>query len=176
MKNIGGAGAGLLLAGALLSASAQAQPAKVEQPEAFKRLVQCRGISDSAARLQCFDAASAAVAEAADRQELVVVDKKQILESRRSLFGLSIPNFKLFGGSESDEIKTVQSKLSSVRRDADGRMVMRLEDGSTWRQMDDVALGRDPKSGHKVEINRAALGSYMMRVEGQPGIRVKRQS
>lgn len=167
-----------LLVGAFgFAASAPAREPKRGQPEPFKRLVECRAITDAAARLQCFDGAAASLVEAAERQDLLMVDKSQVQQSRRSLFGLSIPNFKLFGdGDGKDEIQSVEAKLASAQREGDGRWLVRLDDGSTWRQADDNMLGRSPRPGHKIEIKRAALGSYMMKIEGQPGIRVKRVS
>jgi hypothetical protein len=53
--------------------------------------------------------------------------------------------------------------------------VVRLEDGSTWVQTDNNLIAARPRSGQPVRVNRGALGSYMMRVNGQPGVRVRRQ-
>src|SRR6185295_67041 len=55
-----------LLLGLVTAASAQRserreQRRQQEQPELFQALVRCRAITDNAARLQCFDAASAAL-------------------------------------------------------------------------------------------------------------------
>ena len=53
--------------------------------------------------------------------------------------------------------------------------MVRLADGSLWIQTDNHALALRPRAGQPVVINRAALGSYMMRVNNQPGVRVRRQ-
>jgi len=53
--------------------------------------------------------------------------------------------------------------------------VLALDDGSIWQQTDRGMLGISPKAGAPVVINRGLVGSYMMRVAGQPGIRVRRQ-
>jgi hypothetical protein len=133
-------------------------------------------MTDQAARLACFDSAVAALDTATRNRELVVVDREQIRRTRRSLFGLDLPNFRLFGddAEEADEVKTIEGVVASVGSDANARYIIRLKDGSTWRQMDGNTLGRGPRAGYKVVINRTMTGSYMMRVEGQPGIRVKR--
>ena len=166
------------IAAALPLTVAAAKPAKVQQrPEAFDALVRCRAIADAGPRLQCFDTAAAALEQAADSRELVVVDRKQVREAKRNLFGLDIPNLNPFSGDddeEADEVKSVEGVVASSYRDGDGKWVVKLEDGATWAQTDDKPLLR-PRAGDKVKIVRAAMGSYMMRVASQPGVRVKRR-
>jgi hypothetical protein len=156
-----------------------AKPPKRAQarPEAFEALVRCRPIPDSEARLRCYDAATAGLQDAADRRDLVVVDRKQMREAKRTLFGLEVPNLNIFGGDDDHEeqISSVEGVIASAVTDANGHWVVRLEDGATWAQTDSAALALRPRPGQKVKIVRAAMGSYMMRVNGQPGIRVKRQ-
>ena len=162
---------------ATVSVGALAAPKKPqERPEAFEALVRCRAITDNEARLRCFDSAAAGLQQAAERSELVVVDRKQIQETKRSLFGLDIPNLNPFGGSDEgvEEVKSVEGVVASATS-MGGRWTVRLEDGSTWTQTDYSTLAVAPKRGHKVKITRASLGSYMMRVNGQPGVRAKRQ-
>ena len=166
------------VAAALPLTVAVAKPAKVQsRPQAFETLVRCRAIADAAQRLQCFDNAAAALEQAADSRELVVVDRKQVREAKRNLFGLDIPNLNPFSGGddgEADEVKSVEGVVASSYRDGDNKWVVKLEDGATWGQTDDKPLLR-PRAGDKVKIVRAAMGSYMMRVASQPGVRVKRR-
>jgi hypothetical protein len=167
-----------LAAVAALSAAAGSKPPKkpLGRPAAFEALVRCRAIQDEAARLRCFDQAAAKLEEAADKRELVVVDREQIRETKRNLFGLDIPNLNPFGGDDGvEEIKTLEGVVASAFRDGAGRWVVTLEDGSIWAQTDNNTVALRPKKGHKVRINRAALGSYMMRLNGQPAVRAKRQ-
>ena len=169
----------LLAAGALagLSGAALAQVAPgQERPAAFEALVACRAIADDAARLACFDTAAAGLQEAADRRDLVVVDREQVRKTKRSLFGLDIPNLNPFSGGpdEEDEIESIESKVASALRHGNGRWTVVLDDGSSWIQTDDKPLALGPRKGQKIVVNKAAMGSYMMRVNGQPGIRVKR--
>jgi hypothetical protein len=161
--------------GAATHAMAPKKPA--ERPEAFEALMRCRAIADEGERLKCFDSAAARLGEAADKRELVVVDRKQMRETKRSLFGLDIPNLNPFGGGPDDEeeIKSVEGVVASARQEGNGRWTVTLEDGSTWAQTDNNTIAMRPRKGHKVKITRAALGSYMMRINGQPGVRAKRQ-
>ena len=166
------------VAAALPLTVAAAKPAKVQsRPEAFDALVRCRAIADAAQRLQCFDSAAAALEQAAESRELVVVDRKQVRETKRNLFGLDIPNLNPFGGGpdeDSEAVNSIEGVVASSFRGGDNRWVVRLEDGGTWGQTDSRPLLR-PRPGDKVKIVRAAMGSYMMRVGSQPGVRVKRR-
>lgn len=163
-----------LFALTLPATAALAQPAG--RPAAFEALVRCRGIADAAARLACFDGAVASFEAATTARDVVVVDRAQIKESKRTLFGLAIPKLPLFGDDrEEDEVKSIEGVVESARRDGDGRWIVRLKDGGTWRQIDSNPLGRSPRSGMAVQINRAAIGSFKMRVAGQPGIKVRRE-
>ena len=174
----------MLLIAALIAASSQsalAQPRgeAVQRPELFEALVRCRAIADDTARLQCFDNAAAALQTAAERREVVVVDRAQVRESRRRLFGLALPRLPIFGGAADDEdeeeIRSIESNIVSAYQAAYGRWVVRLEDGSTWAQVDDNLIAARPRAGQTVRVNRGALGSYMMRVNNQPAVRVRRQ-
>lgn len=152
-----------------------AKPVGNEPPAAFAALVECRKIGEAAARLACFDARSAELEAAAQRRELVVVDSKQMRDTRRTLFGLTLPRLAILGGDdEAAQVKSVEGVVSAARLDADSRWIVTLKDGATWRQIDSNVLGLEPRGGSKVVVRRAALGSFMMSVDKQPGIRVHR--
>jgi hypothetical protein len=148
-----------------------------QRPETFQALLACRGIADEKARLQCYDSAAAAMEQAADRRDLVVVDRKQVRETKRSLFGIDLPRLNLFGGgdNDADEVKEVEGVVSAAYQNGDGRWVVKLADGATWAQIDNQTIALRPKPGQKVKIHRGAIGSYIMNVNGQPGVKARRQ-
>lgn len=153
---------------------------KQERPQLFEALVHCRVITEDAARLQCFDTAAAALEQAAERREVVVVDRAQVRESRRRLFGLALPRLPIFGGGDDnhpdqDEVTSLEGTVAAASQDSLGHWMVRLADGSLWIQTDNHQLALRPRNGQPVVINRAALGSYIMRVNNQPGLRVRRQ-
>jgi hypothetical protein len=176
LRTIGGLAAGAALIAAASVATAR-KPQPVERPESFEALIKCRAIADEKARLQCFDSASAALEQAAERHDLVVVDKKQMRETRRTLFGLEIPRLKIFGGGddEAEEVKSIESVVVNAYPNDNGQWVVHLEDGSTWVQTDHNMIAVSPKKGTKVKVVKAALGSYMMRIAKEPGVRARRQ-
>lgn len=171
----------MAVAAAALAAPAAlpAQKNKPQQrPEAFEALVRCRALTDDSARLKCFDAAAATLERAAENRDLVVVDRKQIREAKRGLFGLDLPDFNPFGGGGDDgveEVKSIESTIRSAMQDGNGRWVVTLEDNSTWAQTDNYPLAVNPRRGHKVKIVKASMGSYMMRINNQPGVRARRR-
>ena len=169
----------LFLVGAPALAVAQGRNEAPPRPETFEALVRCRAIAEDAARLACFDQAAAALQAAQERRDVVVVDRQQVREGRRRLFGLALPRIPIFGGGDSDDedddqIRTVEGVVASASQDGLGHWVVALQDGAVWVQVDNNTLALRPRPGQRVVINRGALGSFMMRVNNQPGIRVRR--
>ena len=170
-----------LLIGLMSPAFAQRGDHRQERrPETFEALVHCRSIAEAAARLQCFDTAAAALEQAAERHDVVVVDRAQVRESRRRLFGLALPHLPIFGGGDNghdnddQEIAQIDGVVASAVRNDLGQWQVRLQEGGTWIQTDFNLLAVPPRPGQPVVVHRGALGSYMMRVGRQPGIRVRR--
>jgi hypothetical protein len=172
-----------LLIGLPAAAPAQraAPPGAQQRPELFEALVRCRAVAEDAARLRCFDGAAAALEQAAARRDVVVVDRAQVRESRRRLFGLTIPRLPVFGGGgdgreDEDEVSTVEGVIASADQNDLGQWYIRLREGGLWVQTDHNLMALPPRAGQPVTINRGMMGSFMMRVGRQPGIRVRRQN
>jgi hypothetical protein len=149
-------------------------PVATGTPPNVQRLLGCRTITDTAQRLACYDRETLAVDQAIARKDLVLIDKARATQAKRSLFGFSIPDFGgLFGGGD-DDVKEIASTISRVSQDPYGAWIVSLADGSTWAQQDDAPLGLPPERGQKVVVARGSFGAFYLRVNGQPGIRVKR--
>ena len=165
----------------ILASPALGQPdsRRPERPATYDAVVRCRAISEEAARLRCFDTAVAALQSATESREVVVVDRAQVRESRRRLFGLALPSLPIFGGGgdddEEEEVNSIESPVASAYQQGYGRWVVRLEDGSVWAQVDNQMIAARPRAGDPVRVQRGAMGSFMMRVRGQPAVRVRRQ-
>lgn len=146
-------------------------------PELYGKLAACRSVSDAAARLACYDDAAAKLDAAIASSDVVVVDKAQVRESRKTLFGLSLPSFKLFGGDddEKDQITTIESKVASVWRVDKFNIGVKLEDGARWVQVDGKSI-RDPKPGQMIKIRKASMGSFLANIDDGPAIRMERRN
>ena len=150
------------------------RPIATATPANVQRLLACRSVQDSAQRLACFDRETAAVGQAIATKELVLVDKAKANQAKRSLFGFSVPDFAgIFGGND-DQIKEIASTVTAFRQNPFGGWTIRLADGSEWTQTDDAQLGLPPEKGQKVVVRRGTLGAFFLRLNGQPGFRVKR--
>ena len=151
------------------------KPASTGTPAQIQRLMACRSLTESAARLTCFDRETAAMEQAVARRDLVFIDRERATEARRSLFGFSVPSFGgLFGGGDDDEVKQIDGVVLSAGRNSDGGWIVRLVDNSVWSQTDDSPLALAPRPGQKVVVRRGALGTFRLSVNGQPGLKVKR--
>lgn len=146
---------------------------------ALEAVTACRKITADAERLACFDASVAKLDAAASNRDVVVLDRQQIRETRRSLFGFTLPKLALFGGREGtpekEEFTQLTAKLTAVGRTSDGGYTFVLDTGARWRQTDVTAFGRTPRPGDEVTIFQAALGSFKMRIGNAPAIRVRRE-
>jgi hypothetical protein len=170
--------AGMLVAiplGAVAGApSAGGSPAGAPATEA---VVACRALTDDSQRLACYDKAVAAMADAEKTGDLLTMDRAQRRAVRRQAFGLSLPSLAIFDkGEKPEEAGRITAKVAAARQDPYKKWIVRLDDGAVWRQTDDNELFNDPHAGSTVEIRNGALGSFFMKVDGQPAIRVHRDS
>ncbi|NNC71944.1 MAG: hypothetical protein HKN78_03615 [Sphingomonadaceae bacterium] len=146
-------------------------------PQVYSDLIACRSVTDDAARLACYDQHVATMQAQADDESILVVDREEVRQAERGLFGLRLPRLgRLFGGSEENRVNAIESTITAVAGGQRGRgWRFRLEDGSLWVQTDmRDQLSRDPRVGHSVIIERAALGSFRAEIDGMRLIRVQR--
>jgi hypothetical protein len=170
-------GLGSIVAAALLLSTGAAAK-KVEAgppPQQVNELLACRTIADNAQRLACYDKSAAVIGEAVAKRDIVVFDRESVKETKRGLFGFSIPNLGIFGDEDKeDEIKQIEGTIVSTAFNADGGYIFRLADGSRWSQMDSKPFAIPPQSGDKVVVKKGSLGSYFLSIPGQPGVKVER--
>jgi hypothetical protein len=141
----------------------------------MRAVLDCRKLSDDAARLACYDQAVAAMASAEQSGELVSLDREQRRAARRQAFGFTLPTLSFLDrGEKPADLDKIDETLASAWQIAGDKWVFRMQDGAVWRQIDDEFLSRKPHEGSAIVIRRAMLGSYMLSVDGQPGLRVHR--
>lgn len=151
--------------------------AAAEPPSALKDLAACAALSEAGAKAQCYDAAYAAFAGAVAAGDVLIVERRQAEAVQRGAFGFNLPSLDIFqrsGGKPVEPLETLVSEAKSLTRDRDGKWVVTLADGAVWRQIDDMNISPAPKAGQKVEIVRAAFGSYLMRIGDRKGVRARR--
>lgn len=173
---------GRLIAGAVIalamSASAGAKDPDRNAPASplLTSLASCRALTVADERLRCYDAATDRIAAAVEKKAVYVVDRSDLVRSKREQFGVRRPNRGLPGVAEDQDIDRIDGVVKAASMTRDGAWSILLADGSVWRQTDDATLGREPRGGDKVVVLKAALGSFKMRIGSQPAIRVRRLS
>jgi hypothetical protein len=173
----------IILSGAILTLAVggggvalAAKPAPTVAP-AVQAVVDCRQIEDSVQRLACYDSATDALTKAESTGDLVTLDRKQRSAVRKQAFGFTLPALSMFDiGEKSDAVDSVDETLASARQDAQGKWTFVMQDGAVWRQIDDEFLSRNPHPGSAIVIHRASLGSFMLSVDNQPGVRAHRDN
>lgn len=168
----------ITLAATAAPAAAQRAPAlDVQGSPQVNKLLDCRSIADPTERLACFDREAGVTQEALARRDIVVVDRAEVVKSRRSLFGFALPSLAIFGGGDEDqqeEMREIEGVVAGAARGGDNNWVIKLQEGGTWTQTDGRSVSVNPKRGQKVLIKRNALGGFMLSYEGSTGIRVRR--
>ncbi|MFI4933781.1 MAG: hypothetical protein ACHP7N_04115 [Caulobacterales bacterium] len=167
----------LALAALLAAPGALAdQPAAIHAP-VVQAVADCRKIDDSAQRLACYDKTVAAMVDAESKGDLVSIDREQRRAARRQAFGFTLPSLSfLERGEKPEELNRVSETVATAFQGAEGRWVLHMQDGAVWRQTDDAELSRSPHAGSQVVIMKGLLGSYMMDIDGQPGVKAHRDN
>ena len=153
------------------------QPAPQARPELLTRLVDCRSIADGNQRLACYDTATSAFDSAEKQGDVVVIDREQVGVARRQLFGFQLPAMPdLFQrGVQPDTLDSIETTLTRAGQYGEGKWTFTLADGSVWRQIDSEPVRFRDRAGQAVRVRRAALGSFLLTVDGSRAVRVRRQ-
>jgi len=166
---------------AVLAASAPLAAADEKTESSYiKALRGCQSKADAAERLACYDAAVATMLAASSEGEVRVVDKAEVRETRRKLFGFALPDLGIFGGKsdkedpkQTDEFAALQTTITGVRA-VNGTYVLTTAEGADW-QIDELpARLMKPKVGQSLEIRAGSLSSYFLRIDGQKGVKGRR--
>jgi hypothetical protein len=140
----------------------------VAAPSAFAQadLQRCRAVADDRARLACYDALAAAPAPARPAAPVAAAAAVPAAPAAAAAPAPAPPStFGLSARSASGAADEVQSHLPGLFEGWDPGTRLRLANGQVWRVMDGSSAAtalREPK----VRIKRAALGTYVMEIEG----------
>jgi len=154
------------------AAAAMAAPHPKLAPASGSKLVTavqaCQPIKDDAARLACYDRSVSALTAANARGDVAVVDREQMRETRRSLFGFSVPKLPFFSNSRDKDVqeepKQIVSTIVSFRGMGNGYVRFTIDEPeSTWESTEPTEAF-DVRSGEKVKIEHGAIGSYWIEI------------
>jgi len=140
----------------------------------LERLKSCQLLEDDIARLDCFDAAVAGIVEANDAGEVQVIDQDDVRETKRSLFGFSLPDIGLFGGDDDEEDERLETTIQSVRYLSRRRVRFTTAEGAVWEMNNVPRRLREIREGDQVVFKKASLGYFFVRIAGQTGVKGRR--
>ena len=168
---------------ALLAAStALAQPAPPPSPPVIQQIYACGAVTEPTARLACYDAAVGALKTAEAQGQFAAVDAAGVHRIEREAFGFSMPSLPRLGlpgfgrGPDGVTVEPTAEVAMTIRRIGrmDGHTAFVMDNGQTWLAIENTE-NRLARSGAAVEIRRASLGSYLMKVRGGgAALRVRR--
>ena len=175
-----------LLAGAAIAAFAPV-PAAAQVPDDVVLAImrECAKVDDPTARLACYD--NNIRAGGFDGRRPVVPGAQGAVSgsgapvaSSGSPQGFGAEDIKREDRFESSESRglgpdEVRARISDISQRQPGVYLVTLDGGAQWLFTESVGRSfRVPRRGDTVEIRRASLGSFLMQVEGQESVRVRR--
>jgi len=165
-----------LLAIAALSAAAVAKDPPKASP-LVGSLQACRAISDPTQRLACYDKEAGALLDATQKGEVAVVDKSEVRQARKSLFGFSVPKIPFFSGDDTADAvsDTLESTITSASGIGYGKFRMVIAEGNAvWETTESYSTMHEPRAGDKIVIKRGTLGGYLLKIGSNRGLKGKR--
>ena len=162
----------LIAAGGLLAVPTHAQDDE-EGANRLQALRDCRAVVQDQERLACFDAAVDNVIARQDSGDLQVLDRDDVEKTRRGLFGFSLPKIGIFSSDDEAANTILQSQITGLRRLRSDHWEIEITEGSVWRATNTPSRFR-PEVGDSVELEKAAMTSYWLRVDGALGVKASR--
>ncbi len=134
-----------------------------------RALQECRAQADAAPRLACYDKAVDALTAATDSQQVVVIDRAEVRQARKGLFGFAMPRIGFLSGrpgnaEDEADASHLDTTITKVRPLAYGKWRFTVENGGVWETTEIDSRFEDPAVGAKVTIEKGALGAYYAKV------------
>ncbi|AZU04644.1 hypothetical protein X907_2123 [Glycocaulis alkaliphilus] len=178
-------------ASALALAGTSASAQQLQGSPLMDDLLACRALASDSERLSCLDRAASALDSAIGAGELTVVERQRAQAAERDSFGSAVAGTgrfftslfsreadaagpqvqtyedgaQLIRGADGDIESLRGVPVRSVRADPLGKLVVTLENGQVWRQIDQrrIDVPRD-MNGVTADITRGAIGSFFMQL------------
>ena len=172
----------LAMAATSLALTAGPAAAQVDRNIVMNILIECAKIDDPTARLACYDN---------NMRQVGATPRNTIPGQVRGVQGGAAPvqnqgpqgfgsddlrssntaRFQPRGG----QMQEIHPRVASITPREPGIYLVTLDDGAQWVFAESVASNfRLPRRGEEIEIERGSLGSFLMRVEQQTAVPVRR--
>lgn len=173
----------LVLGGAALTAIAMPAAAQVPDDVVLNIMRECAKIDDPTARLACYDnnirSAGGKPSSVPGVSPRPRGGGAPVVEgSGPEGFGAdSIKSEERFQSYEERGrgVDEISAKVTAVRERESGMYLVTIDGGAQWMFTESVGMSyRLPRPGDTIEIERAALGGFLMLIDGQQAVRVRR--
>jgi len=137
----------------------------------------CAEKAGDAERLACYDEAVGRLKMAEEAGDVRTVTRAEVEQVKKDSFGFSIPSLPGFGKSDNDseKLEEIALNITGISKNGYGKVLVTLENGQIWEQTDSkkvyVKKSKPPK---QAIVKRAAMGSFMVKLDKQSGFRAKR--
>jgi hypothetical protein len=139
------AAAAALLLAAVSATHATAAAVDPGRAGVVKAISDCRKLTDSEARLACYDKAADAFDQAQTKGDIVVVDRAQVRQVTRQSFGFNLPSFTIFQkGSNEPAPENIAVHVAAAEQEPDGKWLLTTDEDTTWKQIDTTPLTNPP--------------------------------
>lgn len=145
-----------------------------------KAIYACAELADDAIRLACYDDTVGRFEAAEAAGEVTTISKSDVEELKKDSFGFALPSIPRivmpkFGSGEKADLESITIAVADVKRLKYDKLRVTLGNGQIWEQTDGKRVQYSKRVGvDAAEINRAAFGSYKMKLDNGASFRVKR--
>jgi hypothetical protein len=169
----------------LIALQASCLSALAQNSNPMDAIYACTSEAEDTRRLICFDEAVAAMRAKEDAGLFQTVDVAEIKQIEREAFGFSMPSLPSLFRRTDDPVepaagdKELTEIVSAVRtariEDFTGKLIVTLENGQTWEQIDSSRVRASAaRNAKEAIIRKATFGSFLMTIDGSRAIRVRR--
>ncbi|RVU39929.1 hypothetical protein EOE67_08440 [Rheinheimera riviphila] len=148
------------------------------------QLQSCQQISDEEQRLSCFDQIVSQLDNPVQQQAVATTTVNPVVTTTATKTPVIQPpqatpkqeiaaEFGLKKPRPDAEIEEISSVVKTVAQDLRKKLLITLENGQQWRQLDQEYL--NIQAGDRCVVKRGAIGSFLLGIEGtKKKIRVRR--
>lgn len=166
----------------LAAQDASATDRSAPRPDFLDELKRCKLLDDDKERLACFDAKTGEMIAASEAGEVRVVDREEVVQTRRSLFGLNVPEVGVLEKTEQEREKEkregkselFETTITGVRYQSATRAQITTAEGAVWEMNNIPSRLRRIEPGDEAVFKPASLGFYFIRIDGQMGVKGRR--
>ena len=173
----------LALGVSMLALTAEPAAAQVDRNIVMNIMIECAKIDDPTARLACYDnnmrQVGATPRNTVPGQTVRGVQGGAAPVENQGPQGFGADDLRSVDPGRYQprpgQIDEIHPRVAAVTEREPGIYLVTLDDGAQWVFAESVSRNyRLPRRGEEVEIERGALGSYLLRVEQQQGVPVRR--